>query len=259
MGEDLPDGPGFPSLDEDDLRKFFPEKLNRSRSLHIAPPQPSAEREIEVGKNELPDSPASTSSSSVSPRYTLSSLLGLRFSRKKKLSSSLDSSDGMRPVTSSSHRYGSSFHSLSSFSGFPHSGGSVSQIVVAVFDATKKLTFEAVDWGLLHILQPGDTLVIMGIITKIKSPLGVDILPDINGFRGVNHKVLEYEIAQRLLDYQRKLQARRLFCDTKGVCFWSTCEHVDGGLLLACCLCADTEGFHVAIAEWIASMEAFWY
>lgn len=190
--DNLSEAYSFPSIDDDDLIKFFPEKCEI---------EPAATIEA---KPQLATQPASTSSPPS------------RFSVRSLIARLRATSPGNGGNTSNSSK--SAVQTMSSVV-ISHRPDSASHTVVAAFDATRKLTFEAVDWGLLQMdLWPGDTLVVLGVITKIRSPLGVEVLADLDGFSGLNPRVLEHEVAQRLVDYQRKLLARRLYCQKKGVC-----------------------------------------
>lgn len=94
-------------------------------------------------------------------------------------------------------------------------------VVVIIVDAEKKLTkFAALDWAInAAVVQPGDEIVVLGVLKHISSPMGYKVVADTDPLVGANPKLLQSEVKKTTEVFEQKLSdsGRRAECEKKNV------------------------------------------
>ncbi|KAG0625765.1 hypothetical protein M758_2G079500 [Ceratodon purpureus] len=67
-------------------------------------------------------------------------------------------------------------------------------VVLVVVDVNKELNMTAFNWTLLHVVQRGDTVRLLGVLHHIINPMGYKSRADVRSWNGASRKVLEHQI-----------------------------------------------------------------
>ncbi|XP_024537326.1 proline-rich receptor-like protein kinase PERK13 isoform X2 [Selaginella moellendorffii] len=85
--------------------------------------------------------------------------------------------------------------------------------VVVVFDVSREVSLDVLEWTVERIVQPGDCLILLGILHEILTPMGYKSKVDFASFNGVNFKCLEEETAKTIKYYNIKSIKVQQLCD----------------------------------------------
>ncbi|KAG0563170.1 hypothetical protein M758_8G008700 [Ceratodon purpureus] len=99
-------------------------------------------------------------------------------------------------------------------------GAKAKNVVVIIVDAEKKLTkFTALDWAINVAVQPGDEIVVLGVLKHVSSPTGYKVVANTDPLVGVNQEILQSEVKKTTEVFEHKLtdSGRRAQCEKKNV------------------------------------------
>lgn len=96
---------------------------------------------------------------------------------------------------------------------------SMANIVAIIMDAEKKPSFSALDWAIKSVVQPGDEIIILGVLKRVTSPMGCKVVATTDLSVGVNDEVLQKEVNRATSFFEHKLSdsGRRAECEKKNV------------------------------------------
>ncbi|KAG6547992.1 hypothetical protein Mapa_010814 [Marchantia paleacea] len=141
-------------------------------------------------------------------------------------------------------------------------GGSGSQSVVVVLDATRELSLSALQWALTNVVCAGDAITLLGILHQVHNPstlplklaihagmlqlLGYKQKADVSTFNGTNRKQLDEEISRKLEIFRNASMHQEIH---------KVCEH--NGIKLEVKIAAGPSTKTVA-AKWAVELQAAW-
>ncbi|XP_024360544.1 uncharacterized protein [Physcomitrium patens] len=93
------------------------------------------------------------------------------------------------------------------------------KVVAIVVNAEKKLTFAALNWAINDVVQPGDEIIILGVLKHIFSPMGFKMLANTDPLFGTNKEFLQASVTEATQFFEQKLavSGRREECEKKKV------------------------------------------